>query len=349
MSRLIKTVKSLVSSNVSYMILYVTSKCNSKCKTCFYWDYLNTPRKELTLEEIQKLTKSFKNLLYVSLTGGEPFLRRDIDEIIKAFYFNSGTIFFAIPTNALLTDLTIKSLRPVLKDCPEIRLHIDLSVDGVGELHDHIRGVQGNFEKMLKTHDALLELKKEYPNNLFINIHTCFNGYNQDKIFDIIHFFEKLDITHHRIGIARGDSRFPEALAETEKYKKVIEYMENNRKKPKGMISKAFAAIHEINAEVNIQTLEENRMILPCIAAKKMIVIGDEGDVYPCEILSKKLGNVRDFDLDINKLLSSEHAKDIRNWIVDTKCFCTWGCAIQNNVIFNPTKTLPKIAMKMLA
>ena len=202
---------------------------------------------------------------------------------------------------------------------------------------------------MLKTHDALLELKKEYPNNLFINIHTCFNGYNQDKIFDIIHFFEKLDITHHRIGIARGDSRFPEALADTDKYKKVIEYMENNREKPKGIISKAFAAIHEINAEVNIQTLEENRMILPCIAAKKMIVIGDEGDVYPCEILSKKLGNVRDFDLDINKLLTSEHAKDIRNWIVDTKCFCTWGCAIQNNVIFNPTKTLPKIAMKMLA
>jgi len=348
MSRTIKTIKSLFSSGPSYMILYVTSKCNSKCKTCFYWDYLNTPRKELTLEEIQKISKSFNNLAYVSLTGGEPFLRRDIDEIIKAFYFNSNTVYFAIPTNALLTELMVKSINSVLKDCPDIRLHIDLSVDGVGELHDYIRGVKGNFEKMLKTHEELLKIREKYPDNLFINIHTCFNGYNQDKIYDLIEFFEKLDINHHRIGIARLDSRFPEALADKEKYKEVIHHMESKNSKPKGIISKAFKAIHEINAEVNVKTLEENKMQLPCIAGKKMIVMGDEGDVYPCEILSKKLGNIRNFDYDVNKLLESENAKDIRNWIVDTNCFCTWGCAIQNNVIFNPSKTLPRIAAKML-
>src|SRR3989338_11550435 len=107
--RALKIAKSLVSSMPSYLILYVTNRCKSKCKTCFFWESLNNPNtKELSLDEITKLAKSFKNLVYVSLTGGEPFLRRAIDDIMKVFYKYSNTVFFAIPTNALMPDTIVK-------------------------------------------------------------------------------------------------------------------------------------------------------------------------------------------------------------------------------------------------
>ncbi|HLD02230.1 MAG TPA: radical SAM protein [Candidatus Nanoarchaeia archaeon] len=348
--RALKIAKSLVSGKPSYLIMYVTNKCNSRCRTCFIYDSLNNPNtKEMTLDEITKLTKSFKSLVYVSLTGGEPFMRTDIDQIMKAFYNNSGTIFFAIPTNGLLPDRIVEKSESVLKDCPEVRLHIDLSVDGLHDVHDYVRGVKGNFEQTLKSYEGLRKLKAIYPNNLFINVHTCFNGYNQDYIYDIIRYFEKLDaVDNHRVGMARNDSRFPEALADVEKYKKLIKFMNNSQKRPKGMLSKLFKAIHELNAEMNVQSLEEDKMILPCIAMKKMIIIGEEGDVYPCEILNRTVGNLRDYDMDINKMLSTPKSKELRKWIVDTKCHCSWGCAIQNNIIFNPSKTAPKLLAKLL-
>ena len=72
-------------SSPSYLILYVNNICQLRCDMCFYWDAMQKKTKQLSLTEITKLAKSLPNLLQLTLTGGEPSLRKDITEIPKIF------------------------------------------------------------------------------------------------------------------------------------------------------------------------------------------------------------------------------------------------------------------------
>ena len=72
------------------------------------------------------------------------------------------------------------------------------------------------------------------------------------------------------------------------------------------------------------------------MAGRKMIVITETGDVYPCEILNKQMGTLRENDYNIKEVLKSESTKRIIKWIRKNKCFCTFECAIQNSLIYNP-------------
>lgn len=330
----------LVNKYPAYLIMFITARCNSKCKYCFYKDQLNTNKKELGAGEIDKISRSFKDLIYVSLTGGEPFIREDIDRICLSFYKNSGTRFIAIPTNGLLNEKIVEKTKKILEDCPKLNLSIDLSVDAIGEKHDEIRGVKGNFDKILKVIEGLKNLKNK---RLKIIIHTVFSVYNQDNVLELYEYFRDR-VDQHRIGFLREDS--PEKTkVDIEKYDFVMSKIK--REKKGDFYSKLFITINEMNNEINVKTVKENRCVLPCVAGRKMIVIGEEGDVYPCEILNRSMGNLRKYNYDIMKLLNSYDAKSIRRFIVKHKCFCSWGCATQNNIIFN-FRTYPKLLYRFL-
>ena len=88
------------------VVHFLTNRCNARCSFCFIdFDDPNTFKGELTLEEIEKLTKSFgKSLLNVNLTGGEPFARKDIIDIAKLYISNSTIQSIYVTTNASLPD-----------------------------------------------------------------------------------------------------------------------------------------------------------------------------------------------------------------------------------------------------
>ena len=75
----------------SQIIFFITNMCNMRCKHCFYWKNLNTEEGEMSLEEIRKFALSLKNPMNISLTGGEPFLRKDLVEICKILA-NDGNV-----------------------------------------------------------------------------------------------------------------------------------------------------------------------------------------------------------------------------------------------------------------
>ncbi|MBT3404861.1 glycosyltransferase [archaeon] len=343
----INLAKTLLGKSPSYVIFYVTSRCNSRCKYCFFWKELNQKRNELSLNEITKITKSFDNLLYVSLTGGEPFLREDIDKIAELFYKKSGTRFLAIPTNGLLSEKIGEKVESILNLCPGINLRIELSIDALGEKHDEIRGVMGNFKKMMQTFKILKNIKKKNK-NLKIIIHSVYSAYNEDHIKKLFDYIQDKGIDQYRAGIVRTDSRLKEAMnLDKKKYLEFLKYLDKNKIKSKGFYSKIFREINKLNREINFKTRQKQKMVLPCVAGQKMLVIGEEGDVYPCEMLSKKMGNLRNYSLNIKKLLKNKEAIQTRQFIVKSKCFCDWGCATQNNILFN-FKTYPKLLLGLL-
>ncbi|MEK7072359.1 MAG: radical SAM protein, partial [Patescibacteria group bacterium] len=98
--------KGLFLPKPTYAILYVTARCNAKCKMCFYWQDIDQARQdqELSLDEIEKISHSMGFLQYLTLTGGEPTLRSDLPQIARIFDRNNNLQFLSIPTNSTLVD-----------------------------------------------------------------------------------------------------------------------------------------------------------------------------------------------------------------------------------------------------
>ncbi|HEX5323723.1 MAG TPA: hypothetical protein VFW40_08050, partial [Capsulimonadaceae bacterium] len=116
----------------------VTYRCQSRCLTCNIWQI--KPKDELELWEIQEFTRKNPYFRWLQLTGGEPFLRKDIVDIAKAFFENSpGLYVVTIPTNALCERSYVISKVRAMLDMGIPKLAITISLDGYRELHDEIR------------------------------------------------------------------------------------------------------------------------------------------------------------------------------------------------------------------
>jgi len=334
--------------NPIHLTLFLTKRCNARCPFCFYLsadNYASAEASELTLGEIEKVSSSMGNLLWLALSGGELFLRKDLFEIVKVFYKQNKPAIILLPTNGLLTDVIRRRAEEILEHCKNSVVTIKLSLDGPEEVHDAIRGVKGSFRKMMETYRALGELIDRYP-NFELGINSVFCSINQDYMDEILEIVGSLDkIKTHTVSLIRGDVS-DGALKEvdTEKYNRTIEKMAadlRNKKAPtyrfKGARLKAAQDI--VQRRLIYETQVKNRQIIPCYAGRLNIVITEDGDVYPCEYFTPKmrLGNVREDGYDIKRMLKNSQAQAVVRSIREKGCFCTHECYFMINILFNPS------------
>ena len=199
----------------SYFIFYPTSRCNLMCSHCFYHDSLNKRMNELSLDEIDAFTKTMDPLLSLILTGGEPYLRHDLDQIARIFYENTRTPIITIPSNGWYLDKMSKQIRNMMKWCPELILNQLISIDGLKEDHDAIRmkglnkggGAKGSFDKALDAIKLIKELQKEFG-RINLGIATTFTSENQHKMKDIVKgIYELAKPDNITIALVRGDPK----------------------------------------------------------------------------------------------------------------------------------------------
>lgn len=351
--------KSLIKFNQlpSYFIYYPTSRCNLKCSHCFYHDSLNKRFNELTTDEISKITKTMDPILSLILTGGEPYLRHDLDKIVKIFYENTKVPIITIPSNGWYLDKMDKQIKNMMEWCPYLTLNQQISIDGIGPDHNAIRmdkqivGGDNSFEKAIKTIHHLKELQKIYE-RINIGIIITFTSDNQNKFKEIIKEIYSLTKPDNiSINLVRGDPKQKVNLdLDLKLYKEAVEYRDNlfYEKKMSGHSkfegNRLATAGRILLNKLVYKTFEENKYSTPCFAGNLSGVMYPEGDVYPCEILdeSHKIGNIRDFNLDFKKLWLSHKAKKEIKFIRKTKCFCTHECFNIVNILFNP-KFYPKV------
>ena len=344
----------------SYFIFYPTSRCNLKCSHCFYHDSLNKKFNELSLDEIDKITKTMDPILSLILTGGEPYLRHDLDKIVKIFYENTKVPIITIPSNGWYLNKMDKQITNMMEWCPYLTLNQQISIDGIGADHDLIRmdkqvvGSDNSFERAIKTIHHLKKLQETY-NRINIGIIITFTNQNQKKFKDIIKEIHSLvEPDNISINLVRGDPKQKVNLnLDLELYRDAVKYRDNlyYEKKMSGHArfkgNKLATAGRIMLNELTNKTFEENKYSTPCYAGNLSGVMYPEGDVYPCEILddSHKIGNIRNFDLDFKKLWFSKKAKEEVKFIRKTKCFCTHECFNAVNILFNP-KFYPEIIKK---
>ncbi len=338
----LKTIKNLFfSSFPPYVVFFVTSRCNSRCKMCFYWKQIeeSAQKNELTTEEIKKISKNMPEFYSLAISGGEPFMRNDLAKICQAFIQNNKISHLSIPTNGLLTESIIGQTKDICEISPQTRVEIEFSIDGPAKIHDEIRGVKNNFETAMATIKKLAELEKIYP-NLKIKINTTFSKDNQNHINELTDFLkDNLQINRTNISIMHGQARVKESENyDITLYEEAVDYLIKKQIVDKSIswFDILILSIKHQARKLLIRAVKNKKYPLKCWALKKFIVIRETGDVYPCEPLNKPIGNLRENNYSLPGLLNSEKGRNyIRNFS-SKNCYCTWGCSVLNNILYSP-------------
>lgn len=320
------------------LIFFVTCRCNCQCVHCFYWNELNQDKEELTLEEIEKIAKGIPRLLSLSLTGGEPTLRSDLPEIAELFYKYSSPRNIVIQTNGLVPDTIRPLMEKLLRKCPDTAVSVWIPFDGLEREHDSIRGVKGAFSKAVETVRCLKAMKNHYPNLRCVGVGTTCNALNQNVLGDLIrHVHSSLKPDDIGLNLVRGNTRDDVKDVDIECYRKaasVIEELERDGKGG-GLWGKIVSARKLAGYEIVEKTYREHRGVLPCYGGTLTAILYETGDVYPCEMLSKRMGNIREHGYDFKHLWYSETAKGVRSYVDAAKCHCTYECVLTPNLLFN--------------
>lgn len=331
------------------LIFFITGKCNLRCKHCFYADNLNQAKEELTLEQISKISKSMGPLLWLALTGGEPFLRKDISEIARIFYKNNRPSIISITTNGMLTKSIEQEVPKICQNIGKANLFVYVSIDGFEKTHNDIRGNDKSFSSALESIETVKKLKKKHK-NLNIATVTTISSVNQDEIIELAYFIrDKIRPDNMTINMIRGKPKStPLGNVDLKKYNEFIDIRESAKKEGKLKMNFGNMIISKkenLQKEIISEIFTKNHYVLPCQAGRISAVICETGDVYPCELLDMKMGNLHDADYNFRKIWKSKASKKIRSFIKDTRCYCTFECALTTNILFNP-KQLTKMMFK---
>lgn len=312
------------------LIFFVTSACNSKCPHCFYKDNLNQ-KNDLSLSEIEKISRSLGRVYQLLLSGGEPFLREDLARICELFYKNNHLEELQIPTNSLLADKIAQEVEIILRKCPRIELNLNLSLDGREKMHDSMRGVKGNFKKVMENYRNLARLKKIYK-NLFLNIVSTVTRKNIDDLFVLTDWVVKNMplIDHHYLGYQRG--RFYTDKINLPKIDKLIRLNQKIERLYQGKNNLIYTSLLKKINKIKIEVLAGKRQIIPCLAGRLIGVIYEDGKIANCEMLPP-IGKIKrgNFPEAWGEKARVSQQKEI---IEKKVCYCSHECFLSPSVVY---------------
>jgi len=327
---------------VPYLIFFVTSKCNFRCPNCFNIKNLGDGRRDLTLDEIGRLAPTLGRLLWLSFSGGEPFLRNDLAEIATLLYRHTHFRRFNIPTNGFLTDRIVEVTQKMLPkiDCD---FSVTVSIDGLGDQHDQMKGVPGSFEAATATILRLRELQQRYR-HLSVKVNTVISNRNVDTISVLAeHVRKTLAPDFHAFELVRAQPlESPiqppsiEACARVyEQVQSIWRLYDQYERNQSRFVNQLAMGLYRYLHEVHLESMSRQVQAVPCLAGKVSGVIYEDGRVGVCEMLPA-IGNLRDVALDFRAIWTSENAERQRHMVRSGGCHCTHTCFQFTSVLFNP-------------
>lgn len=329
------------------VILFVTSRCNSLCRTCFYHAELNQPG-DMTFDQIEKVSRTMPAITDLWLSGGEPTLRHDVSEIIRLFVRNNGVRRLIIPTNGLVKERVCEIVDRALDAHPGLDLYLNIALDGYGETHDRVRGVPGHWQKTLDCIEALYPLKEKFKERFRLNVNTvvCADNYREiEKLGEFM--WNNFTLDGQYFNIVRGETLVGEEIkaVPTESLPAMYAYVSKLTKRygdrmfadddTAKRFVKNVAYVGTITTHYRTQHANIDRSTawpFPCTAGETIAVIDYNGDVRACE-LREKFGSLAEHDYDFNALWSAQARQDELSAIDGGKaCWCTHVCFIHDSM-----------------
>ena len=348
---------SLLKKEPVSLVHFITSRCNARCPFCFIdFDNNDTFKGELNLNEIQKISNSLGSTISnINITGGEPFARKDITEIGEIYLKNKNIVSLFITTNGSLPDRIKKFVNYISPKFSKKNITFSISIDHFQKEHDRIRKIGGLFKNCIESYNFL----KEHKKNILCNVAITVSEENYKIVSEL---YDKLK---NNYGIESFTATLvrDEGVYKTKKdlklnilnaYKNLTQQIRQDiQNKITGGYRKDTIIGRFLNAKNSIMNKQiskmymENNYLSPCHASSLFGVINSKGDVYPCEILDKKIGNLRDYNYNFINLWNSKENCKIKKYIIESKCRCTYECAWTFNILGN-YRYYPKLLKKAL-
>ena len=292
------------------------------------------------------MTKNLgKSLLNVNFTGGEPFARKDMVDIAKLYIKNSTIQSIYVTTNASLPDRIENFIKEISKTDDSIEQSFQISIDDLPEKHNKVRKIKNLFDSCIDTYRTIKKLNKINVNpvvNITVSEENC---ENIEVIFNYL--TKECGIDSLKACIVRDEGVYK---TPTNKQQKIFNAYDWLTKKINSQIKKGEIVnynknsiqgkIHQKKDTISYELVKEMylkpKFISTCHAGGLFGVITADGKVYPCEILENKImGDLRENDMNLIKIWKNNSSNEIKKFIKDTKCNCTYECALSYNILGN--------------
>jgi radical SAM protein with 4Fe4S-binding SPASM domain len=316
--------------------IITTYRCQMRCKMCDIWENPTDKKREITAKELEILP-DFK---FVNITGGEPFVRRDLEDIVEVMFKKSSRI--VISTSGWHTDRIIK----MAERFPKIGIRV--SIEGLSQKNDELRGREGSFDRAMR---LLLTLKEMGIED--IGYGCTVSNKNSDDMLWLYKLSRELGMEfataafHNSYYFHKDDNEITNKSEVIGNFHKLIEELlkENS---PKSWY-RAFFNLGLINY------IRGNPRMLPCEAGSANFFIEPYGDVYPCNGLEDRywkesMGNIRDVST-FDELWFGKQAEKVRGLVrtCPKNCWMVGTAApVMKKYIKHPTIWVAKNKIKSL-
>ena len=307
--------------------LAVTYRCQNRCRTCNIWR--RDAGDELSLDEYQAFFESNRSTLRrvrsIQITGGEPYMREDLPELVALIRRHLPECTFWIPTNGMDPQTIDTATREMLDASGGTGIGVSVSIDGTEPTHDHMRGTPGAFQMATETMDRLTALKQEHlklgltvgmtlaPENYgeAPAVHDLARGFGVDFSVRPVNFS---DIYYGNLdaGPPLGDA--------SEELLPTLREIARETVASRGVIASTPTLRYLQGVADYIR--EPSQHLPGCSAGTSSFFMDPQGNVYPCIFVSQRMGNITEESMET--FWWSREAQKIREKMSNGRCPGCW-------------------------
>lgn len=275
--------------------IILTYRCNAKCNMCDVWHHPSKSGEEIRIEDVEKLPSGLR---FINITGGEPFIRRDIEEIIHAVRPKTERI--VISNNGFFTDRIVK----LSEKYPDLGIRI--STEGLQKTNDAIRQIPNGFDRTLRT---LLTLRrmgiKDIGFGMTVQDMNCKDLLPLYELSDALGYEFATATLHNSHYFHKLDNKIENIEMVCNEFAILIKELLKSRS-----VKKWFRAYFNFGL---INYIYGGKRLLPCEMGTESCFIDPSGDVLACNGMDVKvsMGNIREKSFE--EIWHSAEADKVRN------------------------------------
>jgi MoaA/NifB/PqqE/SkfB family radical SAM enzyme len=277
------------------------------------------------------LAQQVDRLFWLDIGGGEPFLRKDLPDIIAAF----DARIVMIPTNGSLGDVIVRQLNEICRRT-DAEVGVSISIDGFKETNDRLRK-EGSWDAAWETFEAVRRLK-----NISVKINTVLSKENCTEIVEFMKEVRSRGPDFHSVILLRGKSddgamELPTLEELRELIPEMLEVLGEYDYGRNPLMARILRNYHRYAWKISYETLVEKRQVIPCLAGTAHMVLYADGSISTCEMLPV-VGNLKMQSW--SEIMRGDRFQAQLKYIKAGKCHCTHNCVLLDSVLFNPRSLL---------
>lgn len=314
-------------------ILLVTWRCQARCLMCNIWK--KDKKDEFSLDEWIIFFRRNPHFRWLTLSGGEPFLRHEVPQIISAALASCPDLYYInMPTNSLAPDLVQKTIESILLlGVP--RFVLSISLDGPEDVHDKLRGVPGAWRRAIGLLNWAKKLEKEKKPAFSVVIeHTLLpESYGrfdemiarvQQEVIGITvrDFMVTIgSVSQHYYGNSVGGALDERVRLDQSLENALLQVIAARQKNTSLQFVSLFQRYF---LQMALKYIHTRKPPMHCRAARSSVFIDPCGIVYPCNSYTRPLGSLRQNDYSVEKLFAAADMQQMRADIDRFKCGGCW-------------------------